>query len=147
MRRPALGAGVILIAAAFAAATRVADTREGLVYEVVTLFAALAGVSLLLYGLVATLGRSAPPPPSPPTAVRAGGQVHNSAELLVGGSGLLVAAILLAGIAATAGVLWLVLGSILLLPMIAGCAYLCIRFARGPKREWKLDLQKLRGPR
>jgi hypothetical protein len=117
------------------------------VYEVVTLFAALAGVSLLLYGLVATLGRSAPPPPSPPTAVRAGGQVHNSAELLVGGSGLLVAAILLAGIAATAGVLWLVLGSILLLPMIAGCAYLCIRFARGPKREWKLDLQKLRGPR
>ena len=147
MRQPALGAGVILIAAAFAAATRVADTREGLVYEVVTLFAALAGVSLLLYGLVATLARSAPPPPSQPTAVRAGGQVHNSAELLVGGSGLLVAAILLAGIAATAGVLWLVLGSILLLPMIAGCAYLCIRFARGPKREWKLDLQKLRGRR
>lgn len=147
MRRLALALGVVLIVAAFAAAGRVADTREGLIYEVVTLLAALAGVSLLLYGLVATLGRSAPPRPPPRTAVRAEGQIHNAAELLVGASGLVVAAILLAGIAATAGILWAMLGSILLLPMIAGCAYLCFTFARGPKREWTLDLEKLRGPR
>lgn len=147
VRRLALGTGVILIAAAFAAATRVADTREGLVYEVVTLLTALAGVSLLLYGLVATMSHSAPPPPPPLAKVRAEGRIHNAVELLVGGSGLVVAAILLAGITATAGVLWAALGSILLLPMITGCIYLCFMFARGPKREWKLDLQKLRGPK
>jgi len=43
MRWPALGAGVILIAAAFFAAARVADTREGLIYEVVTLLGGLTG--------------------------------------------------------------------------------------------------------
>ena len=147
MRRLALGIGVVLIAAAFAAATRVADTREGLIYEVITLFAALAGVSLLLYGLVATLSHSSPMPQPSRTRAAAESQVHNAVDLLVGGSGLLIAAILLAGTAATAGPLWAALGLILLLPMIAGCAYLCVRFVRGPKRDWKLDLQKLRGPR
>jgi len=139
----ALGAGVILIAAAFLAATRVADTREGLVYEVVTLLAGLAGVGLLLYGLVATLSASRPVPQAPVVARPAGETIHNVGELLVGLSGLVVAAILLAGIAATAGVVWALLGSILLLPMIAGCAYLCFAFARGPRRDWKIDLQKL----
>ena len=143
MRRLALGVGVILIAAAFLAATRVADTREGLVYEVVTLLAGLAGVGLLLYGLVATLSASRPVPQAPVVARPTGETVHNAGELLVGLSGLVVAAILLAGIAATAGVVWALLGSILLLPMIAGCAYLCFAFARGPRREWKIDLQKL----
>ena len=143
MRRLALGAGVILIATAFLAATRVADTREGLVYEVVTLLAGLAGVGLLLYGLVATLSASRPVPQAPVVARPAGETVHNAGELLVGLSGLVVAAILLAGIAATAGVVWALLGSILLLPMIAGCAYLCFAFARGPRRDWKIDLQKL----
>jgi hypothetical protein len=126
VRRVALAGGAVFIAAAFAAGTRVADTREGLIFEVVTLLAGLAGVSLLLYGLVTTLGRPAV-----------------AAELLVGGSGLAVAAILLGGIAATAGVLWTVLGAILLLPMIVGCAYLCVTFARGPRREWRVDLQGL----
>ncbi len=147
MRWPALGAGVVLIVVAFAAATRVADTREGLIYEVVTLLAGLAGVSLLLYGLVATFSHARPPTPALPVAAPVAEKVHNAGELLVGASGLLLAAILLGGIAMTAGGLWLLLGSILLLPMIAGCVYLCFTFARGPRREWKVDLQKLMGDR
>ncbi|HKW60339.1 MAG TPA: hypothetical protein VJR46_11370, partial [Candidatus Dormibacteraeota bacterium] len=60
MRWIALVAGVALVALAAGAVTRVADTREGLVAEVVTLLAALAGVSLLIYGLAAR-----PRPPKP----------------------------------------------------------------------------------
>jgi hypothetical protein len=147
VRWPALGAGVVLIAAAFAAATRVADTREGLIYEVVTLLAGLAGVSLLLYGLVATFSHSRPTVPAPRVAQPATEKVHNAGELLVGASGLLTAAILLGGIAATAGATWALLGAVLLLPMIAGCLYLVFTFARGPRRDWKIDLQKLRSQR
>ena len=147
MRWATLGAGVILIAIAFAAATRVADTREGLIYEVITLLAALAGVSLLLYGLVATLSRPRPTAPAPTATAPAGEAVHNAGELLVGAAGIVVAAILIAGIGATGGLWWALLGVILLLPMIAGCAYLCFRFARGPVRDWKIDLQKLRSHR
>lgn len=147
MRWLALVAGVVLIAAAFVAATRVVDTREGLVYEVVTLLAGLAGVSLLLYGLVATLGRSRPGASAHPLAPRASDRVHNAGELLLGVSGLIVAAVLLGGIAATAGGLWAMLGTILLLPMIAGSFYLCFSFARGPRRQWKIDFRKLTGNR
>src|SRR2546422_772800 len=53
MRWAALVLGVALVVIAFAAATRVSDTREGLLAEVVTLLGGLAGVSLLLYGLAA----------------------------------------------------------------------------------------------
>lgn len=136
-----------MIAVAFAAATRVADTREGLIHEVITLLAALAGVSLLLYGLVATLSRPRPAAPAPTATAPAGEVVHNAGELLVGAVGIVVAAILIAGIGATGGLLWALLGTILLLPMIAGCLYLCFTFARGPLREWKIDLQKLRSHR
>jgi hypothetical protein len=143
VRWPALGAGVVLVAVAFAAATRVADTREGLIYEVVTLLAGLAGVSLLLYGLVATFSRSRPTTSAPRVPIPVTEKVHNAGELLVGASGLVLAAILLAGIAATAGGWWALLGAVLLLPMIAGCVYLCFTFARGPLRDWKIDFQKL----
>ena len=147
MRRPALVTGVVLIVVAFAAATRVADTREGLIYEVVTLLAGLAGVGLLLYGLVATFSHSRPATLAPPVLTPPPERVHNAGELLVGASGLVLAAILLAGIAITAGGLWVLLGSILLLPMIAGCIYLCFTFARAPRRDWKVDIQKLMSDR
>ena len=49
MRWLSVIAGVALLALAIAAVTRVADTREGLVAEIVTLLGALAGVSLLIY--------------------------------------------------------------------------------------------------
>jgi hypothetical protein len=147
VRWPALGVGVVLVAIAFAAATRVADTREGLIYEVVTLLAGLAGVSLLLYGLVATFSPARPTASAPRVTRPATEKVHNAGELVIGASGLVLAAILLAGIAATAGGWWALLGAILLLPMIAGCVYLCVTFARGPLRDWKIDLQKLRSNR
>jgi len=143
VRWPALGAGAVLILVAFAAATRVADTREGLIYEVVTLLAGLVGVSLLLYGLVATFSHSRPTTPAPPVATPVPEKVHNAGELLAGASGLVLAAILLIGIAITAGGLWVLLGSILLLPMIAGSIYLCFTFARAPRRDWKIDLKRL----
>ncbi len=143
MRWLALGAGLALVTVAFLAGTRVADTREGLIYEVVTLLAGLAGVSLVLYGLVAALGHQRPAREAPQVRASADEKVHNAAELVVGLTGLVVAAILLAGVSATAGVLWALLGSILLLPMIAGCAYLCIRFLRAARREWRIDLRSL----
>jgi hypothetical protein len=39
--------------------------------------------------------------------------------------------------------LWALMGLALLLPMVIGCGYLCLRFLRAPQREWKIDLQKL----
>src|SRR4029079_19654026 len=48
-----ISTGAVLIVIAFAAGLRVSDSREGLIYEIVTLFSGLIGVSLLLYGLVA----------------------------------------------------------------------------------------------
>ncbi len=147
MRWAALGVGVILIAGAFLAGARVADTREGLVYEVVTLLAGLAGVSLVLYGLVATSGRPQAQVSQPRTTARVGDKVHNAGELVLGVFGLVVAAILVVGIGVSAGVLWALVGSTLLLPMIAGSAYLCFSFARGPKRDWRIDVRELVGRR
>src|SRR5690349_7637472 len=54
MRRFALVAGTALVILAFAAATRVADTREGLIAEVVTL---LTGVTTYDQGPAAWGGR------------------------------------------------------------------------------------------
>ena len=144
MRWAALGTGAILIVVAFLAGSRVADTREGLVYEVVTLLAGLAGVSILLYGLVAPMSQGRRATQTPRAAVPAGERVHNAGELLVGAAGLLVSAILLGGIAASAGPLWALLGGVLLLPMIAGCVYLCVSFACAERRDWRIDFQKLR---
>src|SRR5256885_9481405 len=70
MRWPTLVLGVILIAAAVGAFTRVADTREGLVAEVVTLLAGVAGVSLGVFRLAArkrpgNATRGSPAPAAP----------------------------------------------------------------------------------
>jgi len=144
-----LGAGAVLIVIAFATGLRVADTREGLIYEIVTLFAGLAGVSLLLYGLVAHSfrGRVRPRGPAKQPHGVAAKRVHSLNELLFGGIGLLVATLLVVGLAASGGALWAVLGFAILLPMVAGCGFLCYGFIRGPDREWRLNLQKLSGPR
>ena len=125
MRWISLVAGIAFVALAFAAATRVADTREGLVAEVVTLFSGLAGVSLVLYGLFAGVR-----PASKPGVVRTPppARAPSSHDLAIGGGGLGLAAVLLGGLFITAGWHWAALGFVILLPMIAGSAFLCGRF-------------------
>jgi hypothetical protein len=119
-------AGAGLIAIAFGAATFVADTREGLIAEVVTLMAGLLGVSLLLYGLLARARPAPRPAVSVPPAVRA----PSSREFTIGAGGLGLAVILIGGLAVSAGWQWAALGSVMLLPMIAGSVFLCGRFLR-----------------
>jgi hypothetical protein len=48
----------------------------------------------------------------------------------MGAAGLGVAAILIGGVTITAGWQWAALGTVVLLPMIAGSAYFCARFLR-----------------
>ena len=144
MRWLSLGAGVALITIAFAAATRVADTREGLISEVVTLLAGLGGISLVLYGLFAyarpatTRREAARPVRSTPSR-----SVPNANGLLIGVGGIVLAVALLAGLAISGGPLWAMLGLVLLLPMVSGSVYLCARFIRSPAREWTIDLRRL----
>ncbi len=137
-------AGVVLVTVAFVTAGRVADTREGLVFETITLLAGLAGVILVLYGLFANTGRRDGPASAHPRVIQATPQpVRSANDLLLGGSGLLIAFILIVGIGLSTGPLWALLGVVLLLPMVTGCAYLCFRFLRAPEREWRIDLQRL----
>lgn len=143
MRWVSLGAGVVLVVVAFVAGSRVADTREGLIFEVIALLAGLAGVILLIYGWVSAVSTAHPSPSRPSVTVDRAVPVRSANELLIGGAGLATAAVLVVGIALSAGPMWAVLGLVLLLPMAIGSVYLCIRFLRAPEREWKIDLQRL----
>jgi hypothetical protein len=135
---------LLLIAVAFIAASHVSDTREGLLAEVVTLLAGLAGVGLLLYGLV-------------PRRPSAGGPPHGQAatskprrtanDLLLGAGGIAISLILLGGLAYSGGWGWAAMGGVLLIPMIAGSGYLLIEFSRAAERDWTLDLRRLFGRR
>jgi len=137
-------AGLALVAIAFIAASHVADTREGLIAEVVTLFAGLAGVLLLLYGLVPKRAAGArDAAPASPAPRRAGPRSAN--DLLLGSAGLLVAAVLLTGLVMSGGWQWAVIGALLLLPMTAGCVYLCAAFMAAPERDWTISLRRLIG--
>jgi hypothetical protein len=137
-----IGGGLLLIVVAFIAATKVADTRDGLIAEVVTLLSGLAGVGLLLYGLVPR--RPAPSSPAPPRTI--GGQdrgPRSANDLLLGALGLGLVAVLVAGLVLSAGWLWALLGAVLLLPMTIGCGYLLAAFIRAPRRDWRIDLRRL----
>jgi hypothetical protein len=143
-RWPALIAGIVLVVLAFVAAGRVADTREGLIFEVITLLSGLAAVILILFGLFATSGQQNGSagvrlPAIPATPIR----TRSANDLLLGAGGLAIATVLIIGIAVSTGPLWALLGVVLLLPMVTGCGYLCLRFLRAPQREWRIDLQRL----
>src|SRR4029077_4049750 len=126
MRWLSLIAGIGFVALAFVAATRVADTRDGLIAEVVTLFSGLAGVSLVLYGLFA--GARSPSRPAVGGATAIPARPPSARDLAIGAGGLGLAALLLGGLFFSAGWQWAALGFLVLLPMIAGSAFLCGRF-------------------
>ena len=119
-----------MVALAFVAATRVTDTREGLVAEIVTLLGGMAGVVLLIYGLAARR-RATPAGSSSPQATTPGPLPSRSRrDLLLGAGGIILAVILLSGLGASGGFWWAAIGAVLLLPMVSGSVYLCLRFLR-----------------
>lgn len=142
MRWLALVIGAVLVAIAFVAAGQVADTQEGQVAEVVALLAGLVGVSLIIYAWAAG-ARARPPGALPTVSAKPPVQIRSATELLAGAVGLVIALALIAGVAFSAGGLWVIVALVLLLPMILGSAYLCVRFVRAPQREWKIDLRQL----
>ena len=130
LRWVALFAGIDLIAIAIGAVTRVSDTREGLVAEVVTLFAALAGISLLIYGLAARPRPGSPRPTASNTAIAGSSPARKRRDLVIGGAGVVLGSVLFTGLAVSGGPLLAVFGLALLLPMLAGSVYLCVRYLR-----------------
>ena len=127
MRRLSLLVGFGLVVVAFVAGSRVADTREGLIAEVITLLAGLVGASLVLYGLLAG---ARPAPRQSVSKAPAVVRTPSSRELAIGAAGLVLSAVLIGGLTVSAGWQWAALGSVMLLPMIAGSAFLCVRFLR-----------------
>jgi hypothetical protein len=131
MRPVSLVAGAALVALAFAASVRVADTREGLIAEVVTLLAGLAGVGLLIYGLTFRRGaRAESSVESESTPRSAAARPRAARDLLLGSAGIALALVLVFGLAVTGGPLLAAFGLALLLPMLGGSVYLCVRFLR-----------------
>ena len=132
MRWIALVAAAVLLVLAFAAAGRVTDSREGLVAEIVTLLAGAAGFVLLIYAFAARK-RSAPLSPSASSAskgVTRTAYARSSRDLVLGGSGIALAVILVGGLAFSGGPLWAGFGVAILLPMLGGSIYLCVRYLR-----------------
>ncbi len=134
--------GLLLIAVAFIAGAQVADTREGLIAEVVSLFAGLGGVILLLSGLVPRR-RDRRPMPQAAARSRQVGVRRNANDLVLGVGGIVLAAALFTGLALSGGWLWAGLGGVLLIPMVAGSVYLLVAFARAKERDWNVDLPRL----
>ena len=129
MRWLALVAGAALLVLAFAAAGRVTDTREGLVAEIVTLLGGATGFVLLIYSFAARRG-AAPTPSLANTAAPRAEYRRTTRDVLLGGGGIAVALLLVAGLAISGGPMWAGFGLALLLPMLAGSVYLCVRYLR-----------------
>jgi len=130
VRWHAVVAGMALVTLAFAAATRVSDSREGLIAEIITLLGGLAGVSLLIYGLAARRRPSSVLATSSRAPSRLTPRPRSRNDLLLGAGGIGLGIVLLGGLAISAGVGWALFGLVLLLPMISGSVYLCVRFLR-----------------
>jgi hypothetical protein len=120
-------AGVVLIVIAFGAATRVANTRDGLIAEVITLLGGLAGMTLVFFGLFSGARPAArPPAPRPPAPARP----PSTRDFALGAAGLVLAVFLIGGWGISSGWQWAALSVLVLLPMIVGSAILCFRFLR-----------------
>jgi hypothetical protein len=129
VRRLALVAGLALTVLAFGAATRVADTREGLVFEIMTLLGGVTAISLLTYAFAA---RRRPPAQQAPATrlVLENGRIRSRRDLLLGAGGIVLGLVLFTGLAVSGGALWAGFGLALMLPMLAGSVYLCVRYLR-----------------
>jgi Trk-type K+ transport system membrane component len=136
-----VAAGLLLVAVAFLAAAQVADTQQGLIAEVITLMSGLIGVLLLLYGLIPKRRTSGSA--TPRREKRPGPTLRSANDLLIGTAGLLLAIILIGGLVLSGGWGWAALGAVLMVPMVAGCAYLVVAFVRAPARVWTVDLHRL----
>ena len=130
MRWLALVSGVALVALAFGAATRVADTREGLFAEVITLLGGMAGVSLLIYGLAARRRAAAPTSSAQYVAESRPPRPRSGKDLFLGVGGIALSLALLTGLALSGGFWWALSGAVLLLPMLSGSVYLFVRYLR-----------------
>ena len=137
-------AGLTLIAIAAVAATRIANTRAGLIAEVIMLLAAVVGLVLLFYGLFARPGPSSKVRTKSSAATASESKVRSANDLVLGTAGIIVAIVLLSGLAISGGLLWTTFGIILLSPMVAGSVYLSLRFLRAPNQDWRVDLRPLR---
>jgi len=137
-------AGVALIGVAAIAATRVENSRAGLIAEAITYLGGLVGLGLLFYGVYARRGRSSSVRRDPSLSTAHELKVRSANDLLLGTLGIIFAVFLLVGLVLSGGTLWATFGFILLLPMIAGSFYLSLRFLRAPARDWRVDLRPFR---
>jgi hypothetical protein len=145
MRRLSIIVGLALIALAFVAATRVENSRQGLIAEVILYLGGAVGLVLLFYGLFARSRPAASIQNRRLEVPMREPKVPTASDLVLGAAGLILAIVLLSGLAISAGLLWVLLGFVLLLPMVAGSFYLTIRFVRAPTRDWRVDLRPFRG--
>ena len=130
MRWLALVAGLALLVLAFAAAGRVTDTREGLVAEIITLLGGGAGFVLLIYAFAARQRSPAPRLTQAGAPAPSTGKLRSPRDLWLGAGGIVLGLVLLSGLAFSGGPLWAGFGLALLLPMLAGSVYLCVRYLR-----------------
>jgi NAD/NADP transhydrogenase beta subunit len=141
VRRLSLLIGIALIGIAFAAGTRVADSRQGLIAEVVALLGGLAGLALLLYGIFSGARPSRDAARVLTKSTRSSQEMRTANDLVIGGIGIVLSIILFGGLAISGDILWAALGLILLLPMLAGSIYMTLRFVHATDRDWRIDLR------
>jgi hypothetical protein len=137
-------AGLAVIGVAAIAATRVENSRAGLIAEVITYLGGLVGLILLFYGVYARRGRSSAVRSEPSESTAPEPKVRAANDLLLGALGIILAIFLLSGLAMSGGMVWAAFGFILLLPMLAGSFYLGLRFLRAPARDWRVGLGPFR---
>jgi hypothetical protein len=136
--------GLALIGVAAIAATRVENSRAGLIAEVITYLGGLLGLVLLFYGVYARRGPSSSVRSDPSISTAPEPKVRSANDLLLGTLGIILAVFLLVGLVLSGGTVWATLGFILLLPMVAGSFYLSLRFLRAPARDWRVGLRPFR---
>lgn len=137
-------AGLALIGVAAIAATRVENSRAGLIAEIIMYLSVVAGLVLLFYGIYAGRSRGTSVRTESSQSTSPEPQVRSANDLVLGTAGIVLAIALLSGLAISGGMLWATFGFILLLPMLVGSLYLSQRFLRAPSRDWRVELRPFR---